>query len=147
EKTISAMTEKIPEGSVKLLLHSIAKGNLKPMLGKERSLGHADFVLTFEAMALSLYDWAKNVFEAKMFAKNAKILSFTSEGNTRAWKKYAAVSAAKTSLEAISRNIAFEFAPYKFTSNCIQAGMTETNSFLMIPGSGDLKKTARKRNP
>lgn len=145
-ETLSKLVEKIPKGSVKLLLHSIAKGNLKPMLG-DKTLEHTDFVLTMEAMAISLYDWTKAVFEAKLFSENAKIISFTSEGSARAWKNYAAVSAAKASLEAITRNVALEFAPYKITANCIQAGMTETNSFKMIPGSGELKKNALKRNP
>ncbi|HET8809348.1 MAG TPA: SDR family oxidoreductase [Flavobacteriaceae bacterium] len=146
-ETLSKLVEKIPKGSVKLLLHSIAKGNLKPMLGDNNTLKHTDFVLTMEAMAVSLYDWTKSIFGANLFSENAKILSFTSEGNTRALKNYAAVSAAKASLEAIARNIALEFAPHKITSNCIQAGMTETNSFKMIPGSAELKKNALKRNP
>lgn len=144
---ISEITAKIPSGSVKVLLHSIAKGNLKPMIGNGSSLQHEDFSLTIEAMGISLYDWTKSIFEAELFSENAKILAFTSEGNTRAWKNYAAVSAAKATLEAIMRNIALEFATYKITANCIQAGMVETNSFTLIPGSEKLKKNALERNP
>ena len=147
KEVLSEITTKIPKGSVKLLLHSIAKGNLKPMLGKEQTLQHDDFTLTIEAMAISLYDWTKAVFEANLFSENGKIISFTSEGNSRAWENYAAVSAAKATLEAITRNIALEFATHKITANCIQAGMTETASFKMIPGSEQLKKSALQRNP
>lgn len=147
KETISEIAVNIPKGSVKVLLHSIAKGNLKPMLGEGSTLQHDDFALTIEAMGISLYDWTKAVFEAGLFSENAKTLAFTSEGNTRAWKNYAAVSAAKATLEAISRNIALEFATHKITANCIQAGMVETNSFKLIPGSGALKKNALKRNP
>ncbi|HET8837547.1 MAG TPA: SDR family oxidoreductase [Flavobacteriaceae bacterium] len=147
KETLEKISEKIPKASVKLLLHSIAKGNLKSMLGNEPTLKHEDFVLTIEGMGISLYDWAKSVFEAQMFSENARILAFTSEGNRRVWKKYAAVSAAKVALEAITRNIAFEFAAYKITANCIQCGITETNSFKMIPGNEKLKKNALKRNP
>jgi enoyl-[acyl-carrier protein] reductase III len=101
------------------LLHSIAKGNLKPMIADESAaLQNDDFHLTLESMAISLYDWTKLLFEKKLFAADARVLSFTSQGNTKAWKGYAAVSAAKAALEAITRNIALEFAPYGIRANC-----------------------------
>ncbi len=58
-KTISNIKNQLPEGhSVKILLHSIAKGNLKSMAAKDEiNLGNDDFRLTFNAMAISLYDW------------------------------------------------------------------------------------------
>jgi len=133
---------------IRTLVHSIAKGNLKPMVSEdENTLKNDDFSLTINAMAISLYDCTTAIFKAGLFAKDSRILSFTSEGNTKAWKNYAAVSAAKVSLEAITRNIALEFAPHGIRANCIQAGMTDTASFRMIPGSDKLKSHAEKRNP
>lgn len=133
---------------IKLLLHSIAKGNLKPMAAdNDASLQNDDFHLTAEAMAFSLYDWVKEVFNDKLFADDARIISFTSEGNKRAWKSYAAVSAAKAALESITRNIALEFASYGIRANCIQAGVTDTESFRMIPGSEHIKEFTKNRNP
>ena len=135
-------------GRVKVLIHSIAKGNLKPMISVETpELKNDDFHLTLENMALSLYDWTRSTFEASLFAEDARIISFTSEGNKKAWKNYAAVSVAKVALEAISRNIALEFAPYGIRANCIEAGITDTASFKMIPGNAELKAHAMKRNP
>ena len=135
-------------GKVKILIHSIAKGNLKPMFSEETpELKNNDFHLTLENMALSLYDWTKSIFKASLFADDARIVSFTSEGNKKAWENYAAVSTAKVALEAISRNIALEFAPYGIKANCIEAGITDTASFKMIPGSEELKAHAIKRNP
>lgn len=133
-------------GRVKVLIHSLAKGNLKPMLG-ENPLKNIDFQLTIQAMGLSLYDWVQAIFEANYFADDARVISFTSEGNTKAWKNYAAVSTAKVTLEALTRNIALEFAPHGIRANCIQAGMTETKSFKMIPGHEALKQNALQRNP
>ena len=98
-------------------------------------------------MAFSLYDWTKAIFDANLFADEARIVSFTSEGNTKAWQNYAAVSAAKTALEAITRNIALEFAPYGIKANCIQAGVTDTASLRAIPGSEKIKEQTLKRNP
>lgn len=135
-------------GQVKCLVHSIAKGNLKPMVAQEgKELQNDDFHITLENMAFSLYDWTKQVFSKKLFAEDARVISFTSEGNKKAWQNYAAVSAAKAALEAITRNIALEFAPYGIKANCIEAGMTDTASFRMIPGSEALKEHAIERNP
>ncbi|WP_033959446.1 enoyl-ACP reductase FabI [Psychroserpens jangbogonensis] len=137
-----------PEGKIRTLVHSVAKGNLKPMISEETpTLKNDDFSLTINAMAISLYDWTKAIFEAQLFTEDARILSFTSEGNTKAWKNYAAVSAAKVTLEAITRNIALEFAPFGIRANCIQAGVTDTASLRMIPGSDKIKEHSLKRNP
>ena len=59
-----------------------------------------DFQLTIQAMGISLYDWTNAVFEARLFSDDARVISFTSEGNTKAWKNYAAVSAAKVTLRS-----------------------------------------------
>jgi enoyl-[acyl-carrier protein] reductase I len=136
------------EDSVRILIHSIAKGNLKPMAGADTPLlNNDDFHLTIEAMAISLYGWTKDLHNCRLFSPDARVVSFTSEGNKKAWKHYAAVSAAKAALEAITRNIALEFAPYGIRANCIQAGITDTNSFRMIPGSRELAELSRIRNP
>ena len=136
------------KGKVRVLLHSIAKGNLKPMVADEGpALQNDDLHLTLETMAISLYDWTKLIFDNRLFTADARVISFTSQGNTKAWKGYAAVSAAKAALEAITRNIALEFAPYGIRANCIQAGATDTVSFRMIPGYDELKERSVKQNP
>lgn len=148
-EVISTLKEKLNNsGKIKTLVHSIAKGNLKPMISEENPiLKNDDFHLTIEAMAISLYDWVQHIFQEKLFAEDARIISFTSEGNRKAWKNYAAVSAAKATLEAITRNIALEFAPHGIRANCIQAGMTDTASFRMVPNSEKLKEHSLIRNP
>lgn len=136
------------ESKVGVLIHSIAKGNLKPMLSEDGPrLQQDDFQLTIDAMAISLYEWVQALYEAQLFAKDTRIISFTSEGNRKAWQNYAAVSAAKAALEAITRNIALEFAPHGFRANCVQAGTTDTASLRMIPGSDQLKAHSLQRNP
>ena len=149
EDIIQDIKEKMGDnGKIRILLHSIAKGNLKPMIADERpALQNDDLHLTLETMAISLYDWTKVIFDNKLFAPDARIISFTSQGNTKAWKGYAAVSAAKAALEAITRNIALEFAPHGIRANCIQAGLTDTVSFRMIPGHEELKERSLNQNP
>lgn len=149
ESVLSEIKEKLgSKGKVKTLVHSIAKGNLKPMVSDDHQiLQNDDFQITINAMAISLYDWFQAIFDKKLFADDARIISFTSEGNTKPWKNYAAVSAAKVTLEAISRNIALEFAPFGIRANCIQAGVTNTASLNMIPDSESIKNHTLKRNP
>ena len=145
---IENLKNELEGGRIKMLVHSVAKGNLKPMISEKReNLKTDDFQLTIQAMGISLYDWVSAVFEAKLFSKDARVVSFTSEGNTKAWRNYAAVSAAKATLEAITRNIALEFSCFGIKANCIQAGVTDTASFRMIPGSEKIKKHSLQRNP
>ena len=145
---IAQIKTKIGEGNLKCMVHSIAKGNLKAMLDDENpELKKDDLMITLEHMAISLYEWTKDLFNAKMFAEDTRIISFTSEGNTRAYKNYTAVSVAKVALEAITRNIALEFAPHGIRANCVQAGVTDTQSLRLIPGSEKMKEIAAYRNP
>jgi NAD(P)-dependent dehydrogenase (short-subunit alcohol dehydrogenase family) len=145
-ETIAEVISELKERSVGLLLHSIAKGSLKPLSTKD-ALNNQDIAITLHAMGYSWYEWTKALIDANKFADNARNLAFTSEGNSKAWTGYAAVSAAKATLEAFMRSMAVEYAPLGITTNCIQAGATETPSFKMIPGSDILAQTAKKRNP
>lgn len=136
------------KGSIRCLLHSIAKGNLKAMTASDEPvLKTDDFQITVESMAISLYDWTQVVFSQQMFAGDARILSFTSEGSSKACRHYGAVSAAKAALEAITRSIALEFAPFGLRANCIQAGVTNTPSLQKIPDSAQLMEHSKRRNP
>ena len=145
---VENLNQELKGGKIKILVHSVSKGNLKPMVSDSIPiLKTDDFQLTIQAMGISLYDWVKAVFEAKLFSEDARVVSFTSEGNRKAWRNYAAVSAAKVTLEAITRNIALEFACFGIKANCIQAGVTDTASLRMIPGSDKIIKHSLQRNP
>tara|TARA_R110000744_G_scaffold55148_1_gene116607 strand:- start:324 stop:1106 length:783 start_codon:yes stop_codon:yes gene_type:complete len=149
EGIIADIQQQLPEGhTIKALVHSVAKGTLKPMFSENRqTLSDTDFRITFDAMALSLYDWTKALTTAMLFNEDARIISFTSEGNTKALPNYSAVSVAKVALEALTRSIALEFAPLGIKANCIQAGITMTKSLSMIPGYEQIKENALRRNP
>lgn len=137
-----------PNDKIKVLVHSVAKGSLKPMYSNtESTLVDTDFKITFEAMALSLFDWTKALVEHQLFGSDTRIISFTSEGNKKALPNYGAVSVAKVALEALTRSIALEFASLGIKANCIQAGVTLTKSLRMIPGYEKIEANALKRNP
>lgn len=137
---------KITGGKVKLLLHSLAKGALKPISGDQK-LSLEDCQITLNAMALSLLSWTQKIHENGLFADDARVISFSSEGSTKVIPNYAAVSLAKASLEALSRYIAVEMAKFGIKSNIIQAGLTDTQALRQIPQVEKMIQVTLARNP
>ena len=142
EKLVAAADELFAKGEAGL--HTIASA---PEYPSGSLLDEEDFLRTIHWMGISLLGWTRGLFERELFARDARVLGLTSEGNALAWKGYAAVAAAKLSLEALARSIAVEFAPYGIRCNVIQAGITDTPALRAIPGSEHLKAQASLRNP
>lgn len=137
------------QGKIGVLVHSIARGNLKPMAAESEksSLTTEDLAITGQAMAYNLYTWVDRLRQEKLLAADTRIIAFTSEGNKRVIPGYGAVAAAKASLEAIVRQIAVEFAGQGIRANCIQAGVTDTDSLRRISDSQRLIEASTERNP
>lgn len=137
------------QGKVKLLLHSVARGNLKPMIadGEQSLLSAEDIQMTSYAMSNSLLDWARELLQAGLFHADGRIIGLTSEGSFKHWDAYAAVGIAKASLQSLITYMAVEFAPYGLKTNLIQAGITNTAALQKIPGSDKLMEFAKTRNP
>lgn len=114
---------------------------------KETLLEEADLQRTVYMMGYDYLLWARELAKEGLFTKDARAIAMTSEGNEVAWKGYAAVSAAKTALEASCRAMAVELAPYGVRSNIIQAGITDTPAGNAIPNFDLMKAAARLRNP
>jgi len=128
---------------VRLLMHSIARGNLRPL----EELSAQDMRDTTQAMGTSLLDWAKLLLKEDLFQPDARIIGLTSEGTHKYWEGYAAVSVAKAALESLASYMAVDLAPYGIRTNVIQAGVTDTPSMKKIPGSQELLDHTITRNP
>ncbi len=118
-----------------------------PEYASDAFIEDEDMARTVHAMGTSLLGWTQAVHARGLFASDARVLGFTSEGNALAWKGYAAVSAAKAALESVSRSIAAEMAHFGVRSNIVQPGVTDTPALRLIPGSAHLKAEARSKNP
>lgn len=149
DQFIAQINGHIKKGSVKLLLHSIARGNLKPIIADSTDvlLTTEDIALTSYAMSNSLLDWTRALINEQLFDADARIIGLTSEGAHRYWDGYAAVSIAKASLESLATYMAVELSRYGLRTNVIQAGVTDTPSLRMIADSEQLIDNAVKRNP
>jgi len=138
---------------VRLLLHSIARGNLKPLTDEPGSrenkevLSIGDIQLTTYAMSTSLLDWVRALLKEDLFCRDGRIIGLTSEGAHKYWEGYAAVSIAKASLESLTTYMAIELSKYGLRTNLIQAGITETPSLKRIPASKQLIELSVARNP
>jgi enoyl-[acyl-carrier protein] reductase III len=134
---------------IKVLLHSLAFGALKPLLAPTPTdvLSKAQIEMTLDVMASSLVYWAQDLSFAELWAPRSRIFAMTSAGSSRVWKSYGAVSAAKASLESYIRQLALELGDKGHTANAILAGVTDTPALRKIPGNEEMIQTAQKRNP
>jgi enoyl-[acyl-carrier protein] reductase III len=135
--------------SVRILMHSLAFGTLKPFLAEkpEDSISKAQMDMTLDVMANSLVYWVQDLWRRKMLTKGSRIVAMTSAGSTRIWSSYGAVSAAKSALESHIRQLAFELAPHGVAANAIRAGVTDTPALRKIPGNEQMIEGTLARHP
>lgn len=133
---------------VRCLLHSIAQGNVKPLVGQDgERLTTEDFEQTIYAMGTSWQVWTQLLIDADLFADKGRTWALTSEGSQLAGKNYAAVGAAKATLETLCKYMAREYAPLGLRANLISAGVTKTRALEGIPGHEAFIENALARNP
>ena len=134
---------------LRVLLHSLAFGTLKPLVAEERAdaVTPAQMAMTLEVMATSLVDWTEALVAAGLLERGGRVFAMTSEGGRRVIPSYGPVAVAKAALEAVVRQLALELAPLEITANAICAGVTETPALVKIPGGKELVEASRRRNP
>lgn len=136
---------------VRVLLHSLAFGTLKPFLAEDpqEAINRKNMEMTLDVMAHSLVYWAQDLWRGGFLAAGSKLYAMTSEGSSRMIESYGAVSAAKCALESHCRQLAMEFARLGsgVTVNAIRAGVTVTHALMQIPEREKLIEHARTRNP
>lgn len=142
---ISARFEAEP-GTVRVLLHSLAFGSLKPVIGPDAATPR-QMEMTSDVMGHSLIYWVQELIANKLMECGGRIYAMTSEGGGKAIPQYGPVAAAKALLEAHIRQLALELAPHGITANAILAGVTDTAALRKIPGNDKLMEIAQYRNP
>ncbi len=125
-------------------LHTLADSRIPY---RDELLSEEDFQRTVWMMGYDYALWGRELAKEGLLSKDSRLVAMTSEGNEVAWRGYAAVSAAKTALEAACRAMAVELAPYGARSVVIQAGITDTPAGNAIPNFDLMKAQARLRNP
>jgi NAD(P)-dependent dehydrogenase (short-subunit alcohol dehydrogenase family) len=148
-ETIASMVETAAGAPVRVVLHSLAFGTLKPYVAEDEkdAMTPAQMDMTVDVMAHSLVYWVQDLARAGLLRRGGKIYAMTSAGDHVVWKSYGAVSAAKAALESHIRQLAVELAPAGITANAIKAGVTDTPALRKIPGNDAIVAAAQARNP
>ncbi len=151
-ETLDDIQERFAAGSantVRVLLHSLAFGTLKPFISKkpEESISQAQMEMTLDVMANSLVYWVQGLLVRNLMKRGGRIFAMTSSGGHTVLPSYGAVSAAKAALESHIRQLSMELGPLGITANAVMAGVTDTPALKKIPGSTEMLKVARAKNP
>ncbi len=138
-----------PAPTVKVLLHSLAFGTLKPFIAKkpEDAVSQAQMEMTIDVMANSLVYWVQGLVARNLMKKGGRIFAMTSSGGHSVLHAYGAVSAAKSALESHIRQLAMELAHLGITANAVMAGVTDTPALRKIPGANRMLEVAKLKNP
>jgi NAD(P)-dependent dehydrogenase (short-subunit alcohol dehydrogenase family) len=135
--------------SVRVLLHSLAFGTLKPLVADDPAdqVSQKQVDMTLDVMAHSLVYWVQDLLTRKLLSNQGRIFAMTSTGSTSVWRGYGAVSAAKSALESHIRQLALELGPRGITANAICAGVTDTPALKKIPDNDTMMQVAIRKNP
>jgi enoyl-[acyl-carrier protein] reductase III len=135
--------------TVRILLHSLAFGTLKPYIAKkpDDAITQAQMEMTIDVMANSLVYWTQGLIARNLMKKGGRIFAMTSSGGHSVLPNYGAVSAAKSALESHIRQLAMELGHLGITANAIMAGVTDTPALRKIPGNVKMLEIARSKNP
>jgi NAD(P)-dependent dehydrogenase (short-subunit alcohol dehydrogenase family) len=134
---------------VKVLMHSLAFGTLRPLVGRNEGemIKKAQLEMTLDVMANSLIYWTQDLVRKNLLGRGSRIFAMTSDGANLNLPFYGAVSAAKASLESYIRQLAIELGPRGITCNALLAGVTDTPALSKIPGARNMLYAAVAKNP
>jgi NAD(P)-dependent dehydrogenase (short-subunit alcohol dehydrogenase family) len=149
DQVLDEIAEQAGSGSVRVLLHSLAFGTLRPFVAPDGtgSMTMEQMDMTLTVMAHSLVYWAQGLVARELMGQGGRIYAMTSSGGDRVIPSYGAVSAAKAALESHCRQLALELAPRGITANAIRAGVTDTPALRKIPGAEHMIEEATRQNP
>ena len=150
EEIISDIKSKSEGKSIiKVLMHSLAFGSLKPFIKneKEQAITKSQMEMTLDVMAHSLVYWVQELIAKDLIARKGRIFAMTSSGGHTVIPHYGAVSAAKAALESHVRQLSSELGHLNISVSSIMAGVTDTPALRKIPGNIPMVNVAKRKNP
>ena len=152
-KALSALLAADRGQPLRLVMHSLAFGTLRPLVAgggggdAGEPVTQAQLEMTLDVMANSLVYWVQDLLASKLIGSGTRVIAMTSAGGRRVIPSYGPVSAAKAALESHVRQLAVELAPYGVSVSCLRAGVADTPALQRIPGHERIAEEARRRNP
>lgn len=144
-KKIKAMFAQIDEefGRLDVLINNAASGVLKPALELEES--HYDWTMGINSKGALFC--AQEAAKLMQKTGGGNIISISSLGSIRYLENYTAVGVSKAALEAMTRYLAVELAPYQIRVNAISGGAVDTEALKHFPNREELLAEAAKSTP
>ncbi len=130
-------------GSVDIFVGNAASGVLKPAM--EQGAKEWDWTLNINARSILF-----GVQEAFPYMKErgwGRVITVTSLGSVRVLPEYSIVGVSKAAIEALTRYLAVELAPYGITVNAISPGVVETEALDFFPSKDKIIAEAKARTP
>jgi enoyl-[acyl-carrier protein] reductase III len=137
DETVSAF------GGVDIFVANAASGVLRPVMELERR--HWDW--SMDVNARSVLIGAQATVPYMKQAGWGRILSLTSFGSRRVLPEYSAVGVSKAAIEAVTRYLAVELAPFNIVANCISPGVVITGALDFFPSKTQIIEHATQRTP
>lgn len=122
------------------LISNAASGVLKSTL--QMKLKHWEWCMNTNAFALNAL-----VTEAyQMMPQGSSVVALSSLGAQRAIPNYGFIGASKAALEALSRSLSLDLAPYGIRVNVVSAGVVDTDALKYFPNRQQLLDEAQSRS-
>ncbi|MBI1298083.1 enoyl-[acyl-carrier-protein] reductase FabL [bacterium] len=130
-------------GGVDIFVANAASGVLRPVMELERR--HWDW--SMDVNARSVLIGAQATVPYMKQGGWGRILSITSFGSRRVLPEYSAVGVSKAAIEAVTRYLAVELAPFNIVANCISPGVVITGALDFFPSKTQIIEHATQRTP
>ncbi len=126
---------------VDVLVHNAAMGVLKPM----ESIRTNQWDLTMESSLRPF--WLLTKLCLDRMPKGACVVGVSSLGSRKFVPGYAAMGAAKSAIEGLTRQMAVELAPQSIRVNTVTGGLVDTDALNYFPDRERMVATAEKITP
>ncbi len=130
-------------GSVDIFVGNAASGVLKPAMEQ----GAKEWEWTLNINARSILFGVQEAFPYMKERGWGRVITVTSLGSVRVLPEYSIVGVSKAAIEALTRYLAVELAPYGITVNAISPGVVETEALDFFPSKDRIIAEAKARTP
>lgn len=145
ERAFADLGEKVD--GIDFLVHAIAGGGSKALMGRVTDTERADFRLMFEVSVYSLIALTRAAEPLMKKRGGGSVVALTYYGGEKVVLGYKAMGIAKAALDSTGRYLAAELGPENIRVNLLSLGPARTMAARGIPMFLDMLKHAEQQSP
>jgi enoyl-[acyl-carrier protein] reductase III len=130
-------------GGLDILVCNAASGFIRPVI--EQEVRGWDWTMNINAR--SVLFCAQQAYPMMKARGGGYIVSISSLGSIRVMPEYVAIGASKAAIEALTRYLAYEFAPDNIVVNAVSGGIVETDALKHFPRRDLMISQGLERTP